>query len=227
MEQGGCRYLKIEYGNCDPPCLGGELCVLGDVCVPYPSAISGGVLTVLGLGSPMEIQPEDWSPGTYTGPAGLPADLFDETDAVGATLAGGEFPALSLGAKGVAAIDPDVTANGFEMIDGQDAQITWTPGPDPNACMRLVINGFNLAHGAPLADIIECEGRDNGSMTVPRSFVEEFPYGTTPEVTEGYDWPFSELTRYTRSSKDVPQGSAQLRVRSTAYFLETHSEQKR
>jgi hypothetical protein len=224
MEEGGCRYLKVAYGNCDPACPNGEVCVIGDVCVPYPSDQYGGTLTIVGLGDPIELEPEDWSPGTYTGPAGLPADLFDSSDTVGADLAGDDFPALTLGAKGVATIDPDLTENGFEMVDSQDAEITWTPGPDPNACMRVVINGFNQAHGAPLADIIECEGPDTGSLTIPQSFVEEFPHGATPEVTSSYDWPHSELTRYTRSSKEVAEGPARLIVRSTAYFLTSHPE---
>jgi hypothetical protein len=224
MEEGGCRYLEVAYGSCDPACPNGEVCVLGDVCAPYPSALSGGTLTVSGLGEPFEIAAEAWDVGTYVGPAGLPADLFDSSDAVGAKLEGGDFPAVAMGARGVDAIDPDLVETGFEMVDGQDAVITWTPGADPEACVRVVLNGRNATHGAPLDDVIECEGPDTGTLTIPQALVEALPHGATPEVTEGYDWPHSELTRYTRSSVDVEQGPARLLVRSTAYFLLSHPE---
>jgi len=59
-------------------------------------------------------------------PAGLPADLFDENDEVGATLDGDGFPAVSLGARGVALIDADLVQDGFTISDGADAEITWT-----------------------------------------------------------------------------------------------------
>jgi hypothetical protein len=224
MEEGGCRYLQVAYGTCDPACPNGEVCVVGDVCAPYPGALSGGTLTVDGLGAPIEIAAEDWNPGLYVGPAGLPVDLFDASDSVGARLSGGDFPAVALGAKGVDTIDPDLVENGFEMLDGADAVITWTPGADPDACVHVTLNGFNAIHGAPLGDIIECEGPDTGNLAVPQALVEAFPHGTTPEVTSGYDWPHSELTRYTRSSVDEPEGPARLLVRSTAYFLLDHPE---
>ena len=224
MEEGGCRYLKASLGDCSPACGAGEFCTIDDVCVPYPIGVSGGTLTVLGLGDPIEITAEDWNPGMYVGPAGLPVDLFDSSDAVGAALSGGDFPAVTLGAKGVDPVEPDLVETGFEMVDGQDAEITWTPGADPEACVRAVLNGFNATHGAPLDDIIECEGTDTGSLAIPQALVEEFPHGETPEVTEGYDWPHSELSRYARSSEDVAAGPARLVVRSTAYFLMSHPE---
>jgi hypothetical protein len=223
-EAGGCRYLKGGIGSCDPACAAGELCTIDGVCAPYPLGVSGGALTVRGLGDPIEIAPEDWNQGVYVGPANLPADLFDSTDVIGAELAGGDFPAVALGAKGVDPLDAALVDTGFEMLDGQDAEISWTPGADPEACVRVVINGPNAIHGAPLADVIECEGPDTGSLTIPQALVEEFPHGTTPLVTEGYDWPHSELTRYTRSSADAAQGPARLVVRSTEYFLTSHPE---
>ncbi|MFH1834413.1 MAG: hypothetical protein ABH877_05255 [bacterium] len=222
LQEGSCRYVKVAYGDCDPPCGAGEVCVAGDTCAPYPTGLSGGTLTIQGLGDDIAIEPEDWSPGTYFGPAGLPANLFDETDIVGATLQGDGFPAVSLVARGVALIDADLVQTGFTVVDGEDAEITWTAGPDPDACVRVVLNGFNQAHGAPLADIIECEGPDTGSLIIPQALVEAFPPGTTPEVSNNYDWPHSELTRYTRSVQLVDEGPAELMVHSTALFLLDH-----
>jgi hypothetical protein len=121
-------------------------------------------------------------------------------------------------------MDSELTESGYEMLDGTDAELSWTPGPDPEACVRLVLNGFNAVHGAPLGDVIVCEGTDTGTLVVPQTFVEEFPYGETPVVTEGYDWPHSELTRYTRNSVDTALGRAELVVRSSTYFQPSHPE---
>jgi hypothetical protein len=224
MEQGACRYYKSAIGTCDPACEGGEFCTVDDECVTYPATIGGGTLEITGLQEPIEIEPTSYSPGTYFGPTPLPGELFQPGDRIGARLEGDEFPALALGAEGVALMDTALTDNGYEMLDGQDAEITWTPGPSPDACVQLVINGFNQVHGAPLDNFIVCEGADTGSMTIPQAFVEEFPYGETPPVTEGFDWPHSELTRYTRNSADTEVGRAEIVVRSTAYFQPSHPD---
>jgi hypothetical protein len=221
-EEGDCRYLRLEPGFCEPACGGGEQCTTGSECLPVPALVSGGTLTVTGVGEPIEIEPEDTSAGTYLGPTGLPAALFDETMVIGARLEGDDFPTVELRARGVAAIDTDLTASGFELPPGQDAEIMWTAGPDPDVCVEVVLNGFNEAHGAPLGDIVVCEGPDDGSLIVPQALADDFPIGETPDVTEGYDWPHSQLTRYTRSSQETALGTAALVVRSTAYFQLSH-----
>jgi hypothetical protein len=124
---------------------------------------------------------------------------------------------------GVVPVDAELTADGLDMLSGQDLEIAWTTGADPDACVQVVLNGFNETHGAPLSDVIRCESADDGSIVVPSAMVDAFPTGETPEVTEGYDWPHSELTRYTRSTADTSGGSASLVVRSSAYFLLRHS----
>lgn len=222
LEEGECRSLRAAPGFCDPPCDGDQQCTIDGECRPYPLLVSGGTLTLTGLGDTIEIEPEDFSPGTYVGPAGLPAALFDADDVVGARLSGADFPRTSLAARGVAAMDTELTGSGVELLGGQDAQITWTPGPDPEACVQLVLNGFNQTHGAPLSDLIRCESPDDGSLVVPAALVEEFPIGEQPEVTESYDWPHSELRRYTKSTVDAAPGPATLVVRSTTYFLVRH-----
>ena len=224
MEEGDCRYFKAAIGSCSPACEGGDFCTVDGECVAYPALIGGGKLEITGLGDTIKIVPESWSPGLYLGPAGLPGELFLPGDSIGASLAGDDYPALALGAEGVALMDTELTTQGYEMLDGQDAEITWTPGPNPEACVRLVINGFNVAHGAPLDDIIVCEGTDTGSLVVPQAFVEEFPYGETPLLTDGFDWPHSQLTRYTRNSTDTEYGRAELVVSSTTYFQPSHPE---
>lgn len=222
-EEGACRHLRAATAFCDPPCGEDEACAPPGTCVAYPRLVSGGTLTLEGLGAAIHVEPEDWSAGTYVGPTGLAAPPFGPDDVVAARFAGDTFPRVSMVARGVASIDATLTTDGLDLVDGDDAEITWTPGPDPDACVEVVLNGFNASHGAPLGDVIVCESPDDGSLAVPRSMVEAFPEGETPEVTESYDWPHSELTRYTRSSAVATPGVATLWVRSTAYFLIRHT----
>lgn len=222
LEQGGCRHLRAKQGFCDPACAGDEICTIDDECEPYPLLASAGTLTLTGLGDAIRIEPEAPGTGTYVGPGGLPAALFDAGDAVRARCSGDEFPEASLAAQGVAAMDPDLTATGLRFSDGSDGEVTWTEGDDPEACVSLVLNSFNALHGAPLTDIIQCESPDDGNLRVPRQVIEQFPVGETPEVTEGYDWPHSELTRYTRSTEQADPGPVTLIVRSTTYFRFSH-----
>jgi hypothetical protein len=224
LESGSCRYLSLTFGVCSPSCGQTEVCAATNRCEPYPAFVSGGLLTVSGLGMSLEIAPEDWSPGTYNGPAGLPGKLFEAQDEIAVELAGEVFPTVNLKAHGVAAMDPELATTGLALNDGEDAVITWSPGSDPVAFVQVVLYGANFSHGAPLQEMIICEGPDSGSMTIPRALVKKFPYGETPQVTEGYDWPHSELSRLTRSEQMTSLGIARLIVRSTTYFLVSHSQ---
>jgi hypothetical protein len=223
LDEGECRHYELAAPFCDPACAPGELCAVGDACAPVPAQLGGGRLTITGAagGDPIGVDPDDFDPGTYVGPGGL-TDLFDETTEVDAALAGGDFPALALRGRGVSAIDTALTASGFDLTTGAAAELTWTAGPDPDACVQVVLFGFNESHGAPLNTIIRCESADDGSLTIPQAMVDAFPTGDTPEVTEGYDWPHSELTRYTRARTTVDPGDAVLLVHSTTYFRLRH-----
>lgn len=221
---GACEYLARSYGSCDPACGTGEFCTADSACLAYPSEVSGGTLSIHGLDHAIEITAEDYAPGTYTGPAGLPGALFAADQPIGAELSGGKAGPLTLGVVGVAALDETLVRSGLHLEDGVDAVVEWTPGTDPDACVSLVLNGSNATHGAPLDDIVRCEGPDTGTLTVPADIIARYPYGETPEVTEGYDWPHSTLTRYVRSRAGNAYGDVELLARSTVAFLVDHPE---
>lgn len=224
IEEGGCRLLELMYGDCGPGCGPDEVCTSDNECAAEPAGLGAGVITVRGLGDDIALTSQSWAPGRYDSPSTLTSELFDAGDAVEVILDGGDFPAIVLGATGVAAMDTDLTASGYELTNGQDAVLNWTAGPDPTACVSVVLKGRNSVHGAPLGNIIECQTTDTGTLTIPQSIVEAFPIGQTPEVTNGFDWPHSELTRSTHTSLDSPYGPAVLTVRSTTYFQMSHTE---
>ncbi len=222
--EGSCRYLSFAMGHCDPPCNWDEVCTPSDVCEGYPTGMSAGTLTVDGLAAEVEVEPEEWSPGYYYGPWDLPEDLFGPGDAVTATLAGADFAGATMAAVGVASMDTDLAADGLDLVDGADLEVTWTPGPDPNACVEVVINGVNQAHGLPLMDIIECVGTDTGSMIIPQALVEAFPYGLHEDICVSHDCPPSEITRFSRQTVDTASGPVQLYLHSTVYFSYIHEQ---
>jgi len=225
LQEGSCRYLSLAYGNCDPPCDPvAEVCTADDVCEAYPVGLSAGVLDITGLAVPVSVETSEWSPGYYWGPWDLPEDIYGPGDGITATFDGDVFPAVNLSAVGVESMDSSLEGAHLEMHDGQDAEVTWTPGPDPDVCVRVEVNGVNTAHGLPLMDIIECVGTDTGSLTIPAAMVEEFPPGQTQEICVGHDCPPSELTRYTLDSTQTSYGPAELQVRNTVYFFYDHTQ---
>jgi hypothetical protein len=70
--EGDCRILRRENPFCDPPCGGDETCDLSGTCVPYPSALNVGTVSVLGLSSAVSMEPVE--PGnTYFDTSPQPA----------------------------------------------------------------------------------------------------------------------------------------------------------
>ncbi len=219
MEQGQCVYLELQPGLCDPPCGGDEVCDAFGECQAYPVGLSAGVLTVTGIGDPVVIEPQEWYPGLYYGPFGLPVDLFQTGETVTAAFAGDQLPPMNLQALGVEPMDTLLADEEFVIVQGQDNVFTWMPGPDPAARVDVVINATNVAHGAPLSDIIRCTGPDDGELTIPRDLVDAFPLEEIPDSCIHFDCPPSELTRYSTSATDVDGQTILLIVRSTVYFM--------
>jgi len=171
----------------------------------------------------VEIDPDpDYYTGYYSSSPDLPDDLFFGDETIRAELEGADFPAFAVEASGVETMFPLSFMNLFVMTDGQDAEISWSSGVNPDACVEVRINSGNFGHGMPLTDIIQCVAPDTGLMTIPSEVIGPFPLGATPDYTAGIDWPPSELTRYTRGVGTTEFGPADLVVRSTYYFPYEH-----
>ncbi len=229
VEEGACRALSLDPGGCDGPCGPGEMCAADGTCQEvWAQGASAGTLTVTGVGDTLELEPSGsaYITGlyhTYT----APSDLFAAGDTVTASFSGDVFPASTVSARGVAPMDTGLAGTFLPLVDGQDLVLSWTPGPDPDACVELIVNGHNAAHGLPLGDIIWCVGPDDGTLTVPQAVVEAFPYGTwlggfDGACCEGLDCPVSEFSRFTRNAVEAAPGQVELIVRSTAYLGWTH-----
>lgn len=222
LEEGRCRYFQLINGFCDPFCAWDEACNADSVCEPYPLSISSGTLSVEGLVIPLEIESvSEYLPGMYW-QTDLPADLFEAGAAVVAHSTGGEFPPLFLEAHGVERIESDIGHDGLTLEEGTTATISWTPGPDPDAQVELLINGpTSQTHGGPLTDIILCAGTDSGEFTIPALMVDEFLQRTEMldcVMQMGVTCPDSLLSRTSRVGAEMEFGLAMLEVKSSATF---------
>jgi len=220
QQAGACTLWRFTTAQCDPFCDG--ICVDTDVCEPWPTYVASGTLTITGLKIPVSLTPEqgvNW----YVYPSAPPADLFDGGDEITATTSGGEMPALSATAHGVARLEAPLTGDGAITLEpGRDHTVTWTPA-DENARVRLTLNSNNWGHGNPYLAIIECDVADTaGQVTVPAAMVDAFPETMAWSVCAGSDCPPSTLTRYTLGAATVPDGHVDLIVGDQLSFGVNH-----
>ncbi len=210
--EGVCQTLAFTVGDCDPPCDWPEFCSADDTCVGFPAGVSGGLVDVEGLSfSPTVV--DHVVPGFYEAKS-VPDNLFDAGDGIRVELSQFPFPDLTLVSRGVAPMDTSLAGHVVSLTDGQDALVSWPPGPDPEACVDLWLRGINATHGLPLNDLIHCRTVDRGELTIPASVIEAFPPGESMTDCISVDCPPSELTRFTRDVVVTDQGSAELWISS-------------
>jgi hypothetical protein len=224
METGGCRMWSYEPGDCGP-CTG--LCDAEGECVPFPTSLSAGTLTVGGVeGGDIEMEPTEYG---YFLDSAPPADLFAADSDVTVTASGdADVAAFSLSASGVDPISIDLVEGGEEgredalrLEDGGDLTLSWEPAR-PGTRVRLEINSNNRGHGLPVDSMIECEGDDDGSLTVPRVMIEAFPEKPYQNICAGTDCPPSTLTRYRYDRTAVSDLEVELRVEFREQFIVVH-----
>lgn len=224
MEAGDCRMWSYEPGDCGP-CTG--LCDAEGECVPFPTPLSAGILTVSGVeGGDIEMEPSEYG---YFLEGDVPADLFDaDSDVTLSAAGGGDVDAFELAAGGVDPIAIDLVEGGedgsqdtLRLEDGADLVLTWDPA-QPATRVRIEINSNNRGHGLPVDSMIECESDDDGSLTVPRAMIEAFPEKPYQNICAGTDCPPSTLTRYRWDRTEVSGLEVELRVEFRAQFLVVH-----
>ena len=199
---------------------------MDDVCVPQRLGISGGTLTITGVGDTIEMEPTDGYPGHYWPQEGLPDDLFEQGDPITSSLSGDVFPAVALEARGVMSMDVDFAEQGLTMEYGQDATITWTLGSDPDACVEVyLVHQGPFMHGDFPEEVLWCIGQDDGSLVIPQALVDVFPIGDPGACDEDEDWfcTYSTISRFTRDTVVTTPGPAELLVKTEVSFYHQQS----
>ncbi len=212
-ETDSCRYMVYFPGACDPPCESDEICTGDGECLGWPEGVSGGELTVTGLGEPLVLHDE--VVGSYFATLEVLKNQFGELTPVRFDLSGDAFPAVTLSARAVA----EVVVGAEELVVANEAvAVTWVAGNDPEACVQVNLYTANGGHGLPIYNVLECVGPDSGSLTIPAEMAESWPPWTTPGLCAGVDCPYSEVVRYTRQVVDTDAGEAELTVSAIGRF---------
>lgn len=224
MEAGACRMWTYQPADCGL-CTG--ICDRDGICVPYPTPLSAGALTIGGVaGGDIVMEPSEYG---YYLPGAPPADLFAPGDEITASAAGGDqVDAFALAAAGVDPIAVDLVEGGedgredtLRLEDGADLTVGWEPAR-PGTRVRLEINSNNGGHGLPVDAMIECEADDGGSLAVPREMIEAFPAKPYQNICAGIDCPPSSLTRYRYDRAAVGDLEVELRVEFRTQFIVVH-----
>lgn len=201
---GGCRLVEGRSLSCTPACSSDQTCDVGNVCIPYPTAASVGVVTVDGLTAPLSMSPT--SVGSYTnGATTLPHPAASVGSVVTLTAPGDVLPGFTLTTRGVEAIAVDQT--GVALVRDQAFVVTWTPGTESSARVRMVLD---LAHHGSVAASLDCDGLDDdGNFEVPASMV-------TRLIDIGVaGFPTLTVTRRTAAKTAIEQGCVDLTVQSS------------
>lgn len=223
MNQDGCRLLEYRVGNCKT-CNNG-FCVFPSECRAFADAASASTMTLSGTKTPITMM-EQFGGNYYPTEFPVPGELFDGGDPISVSATGDTIPAFTIAANGVATLDASFTNDEITLVDGQDFTFTWTPGGGATDRVRVTINATGIGHGTPKVAILECDGPDTGSLTIPKAFVEAFPDIAAERLCFGYDCACSSIVRYTRSSIDsIAGGDIELTVGSKIDFLVNHNPQ--
>lgn len=216
MRSGDCVLQTYTNASCTPACTTG-LCVDTNVCEPFPEYVSAGRLTISGLRTQVQIDPQQsW----YYPDGPLPNDLFADNASITATLAGATLPAMSIMTNGVPPIAPAIT--GGKVVAPypatSDVVVPWTPsGGDER--VRLTLNANNRGHGQPFVAIIECDVADSaGQIAIAPAIMNAFPETEAWYICAGTDCPPSRLVRYRRGATLVGEREVDLIVGSSFTF---------
>ncbi len=216
MRAGDCALRTFTQASCTPACTDG-LCVEADVCEGFPEYVSAGRLTITGLRTAVQIDPQS----NYYYPSNpLPPDLFADDTTVTANLAGAVLPAMSITTAAVAPLAPDITGGKIVVPypAGADKVIRWTPAGGDSR-VRLTLNANNRGHGQPFEAVIECDVPDAaGQIAVPAAILDAFPATEAWYICAGTDCPPSKLTRYRRGATLVGEREVDLVVGSSFTF---------
>lgn len=163
---GDCRVLRSPELFCDPACEVGTTCDADGTCVPAPTRLSVGVVTIRGLAELVEMEPRapDFS---YTNPDPLPHPGVGDgaepwLEAEGAD----EIEGFGLGGLGVSPLDG--LPGEIAVVEGEDLFVHWDGGGGD----RLQILLDFAQHGGPHI-WIECDTPNDGTALVGADLLDE------------------------------------------------------
>jgi hypothetical protein len=207
--QGSCHLLIGPVADCAPACAFGMVCRAG-ACVAAPAGHSVGAATVAGLLIPLTMNPNATS-ASYYGP--IPSDTafppYELGGTIGLDTEGGDYPPLSLEARGVEPLDvPDGQSLALTTTVPNDTLVVrWTPAA-AGAAGRVQLS-FDIAHHAGVAAELECDVPDTGVASVPGPLLDAL----AARGTAGF--PALAVTRISADTATISPGCVEFAVVSS------------
>lgn len=210
---GACKVWQRAIGTCEPACGVDEICDADSQCRPAARPVSAGALTITGLTQDVTGTPGEF--GYQFAPDLGGGDLFTPGADITVTAAGADIAAFTATLDGVS--DLGIPGVGLvELVDGNDATITWTPdGSDAEVEVVLQLGW----HGLPATAIIACRVADAaGQVVVPAQLIGHFPYFEGFGLFQVPSW----IERFSRRTLDTTQGPLVIDVASRVNLGVTH-----
>ena len=179
---GECRLLRRENPYCDPGCESGETCDLDGTCVPYPTNLDVGTVTLEGLAESLSLTATPPSNTYFDTDVPHPVYAADATIELVA-------PGFTLHGVGPEALSTD----DLDWVVGDGAlAVTWdapTGLGRSTVELRLTVD----QHGATPLSVV-CDFADDGAGEVSEGLID----GLLDAGVTG--WPNGTLTRFTADS---------------------------
>ena len=197
---GDCQLFKRENPFCEGGCESDETCGLDGICVPYPSSLNIGQVTIAGLARDVVMDPIQ--PGDKYFDTSLPQPAASTGDLLQLRVENSDFGNFDL--HGVA-VEPLVLPEETVVLEqGKDLTVNWTASPGRARIeLRLSID----QHGASPSTLV-CDFEDDGQGLVPAAAIDAL-------VVAGVTgFPNGSLSRRTLDRAEMDPGCVDLVTQS-------------
>ena len=204
--EGRCRLLTFTPSLCEPSCEFGTVCVEGECVMARPEPTPIGALTLSGV-APRDVTV---TADDYGGYSWQSEDRTFEVAEVG--LAGASFALESCVPVPFVPI-ADWSQQLEARADGADVTLRWAD-PMPGARVYVRMTTGIGTHGGVSPVEVECEGPDDGALTLPGRFLDAL-------FADGWgcgECGTNELERYFADEAELDGDTIQLRVSTEAWF---------
>ena len=184
MKSGQLELLEPEHPFCEG-CGSTGLCVAEDSCIPYPTKITGGTITVTGINlSNGDLSFTSKPIGKfYSAIVSFADPPFEATSTITLSAeAGPDAEAFTLSAAGVERIN--LLNDTVKLIDGQPIDLSWTP---PSVAGKTVMHiEVDISYHGGTRALIAGDCDDIGSLKIPADMLAKLKsYGLSgfPKIT--------------------------------------------
>jgi hypothetical protein len=198
-QEGDCRLLRRRNLFCNPACDSDSTCGEGGRCIPRPTGLDAGTVSITGLSAPVTMMPGQI--GHHYDFVGLPHPGFQPGASVLLRASGAQVAPFTLQGRGVTALE--VPGDKLVLEPGKPFELKWTPGPPGPAriAIQIEIDQHGLSHAS-----LQCDVPDQGTASIPAGLID----GLIAQGTSGF--PKLTAIRRTVDAATLSNGCVELQV---------------